>query len=288
MEAYVKSRDAMNDLVANHALDDVFARSGLDPFWSFPGFWGSGGTEAKFRHYKRFVSISNDTTTGVTSISVEAFRPEDAQRIAEALLAGSERLINRLNDRAAADALAEAQAQAAELKERMEAAQNALMGFRTREEMVDPARMSISVLQIITLLTIQIAETQASLEELQKTSPQSPQIAVLRRRIEALENQIDVERRKLGGDDNALAGAIAEYESLMLEREFAQRAYSAALASVETTKIENRKQRVYIERIVSPQLSDSAPYPYRLLWIAVVFLAGLAAFRLTSFARQAP
>jgi len=286
VEAYVMSRDAMANLTANHGLDEAFANSGLDFFWSFPSLLGSATTEAKFVHYKRFLSVSNDSGTGVSTIRFEAFRPEDAQRLTLALLAGAEAMINRLNDRAAADALASVETQAAELKERMEAAQNALVGFRSREEVVDPARLSLTVLQTIALLTVQVAEQQAMLSELQAMTPQSPQIAVIRRRIAAIEGQILIERRKLGGDDEALAGIIAEYESLMLEREFSQRAYSAALAAVEATKADNRKSRVYIERIVEPQISDEATYPYRLIWIAVTFLTGLVIMRLTNLSRR--
>ena len=286
VEAYVLSRDAMADLAKNHGLDEAFAHTGLDFFWAFPSLLGSATSEAKFAHFKRFVSVSNDAATGVVTIRFEAFRAEDAQRLTLALLSGAEAMINRLNDRAAADALAAVEEQAAELRERMEAAQNALVGFRSREEIVDPTRLSLTVLQTIALLTVQVAEQQAALSELQATSPQSPQIEVLRRRIAAIEQQIAIERRKLGGDDEALATVIAEYESLVLEREFSQRAYSAALAAVETTKSENRKSRVYIERIVEPQLSDEASYPYRFLWIAVTFLVGLCVMRLTNLSRR--
>lgn len=288
VDAYVRSRDAMENLVAHHGLDEAMSRAGLDPFWTFPGLFSSASKEAKFGQYLRLVSTTSDSTTGISTIRVEAFRPEDAQRLAGALLEGAEGMINRLNERAAADALASAEAQAAELKQRLEAAQSALVGFRTREEVVDPARLSLAVLQTIALLTVQVAETRASLAELERTSPSSPQIGVLRRRIVAIEDQIVLERRKLGGNDDALAIVIAEYESLMLEREFSQRAYSTALAAVEAVKSENRKQRVYVERIVQPQLPDEARYPYRLLWIVVVFIAGIALMRVAStIARKA-
>lgn len=282
VDEYVRSRDAMNDLVANHGLDDAISRSGSDPFWAFPSMFGSSSNEAKFAYYRRLVSATNDTTTGINTIRVEAFRPEDSQRLAVALLGSAERMINRLNERAANDALAAVEGQAAELLARLEAAQAALVGFRTREEVVDPTRLSLGVLQTIALLTVQMAESRAALADMERSSPRSPQIEVLRRRIAAIEGQIAVERKKLGGDDDALANVIAEYESLMLEREFSQRAYSAALTAVELTKSENRRQRVYVERIVEPQLSDEARYPYRLIWIVVVFLTGLALVRIST------
>jgi capsular polysaccharide transport system permease protein len=286
VEEYVLSRDAMNDLVANDDLDQVFRQAGTDPWWSFPSWLGSSSNEAKFRFYRRLVSVTNDSTTGVSTIRVEAFRPEDAYSVATALLDGAERMINRLNERAAADALAAVEQQAAELKQRLEAAQSALVGFRSRQEIIDPARLSITVLQTIALLTVQIAEMQASVSELQATSPRNPQIQVLQRRITAIEGQIALERRKLGGDDEALAGVIAEYESLMLEREFSQRAYSAALAAVEMTKSDNRKQRVYVERVVQPQLPDEAHYPYRFLWVLVVFVISLVTLRVVTIVRN--
>ncbi len=283
---YVVSRDALKDLVDHHGFDEAMARAGSDAFWAYPSFFGTTSFESRFDYFQRIVSIHNDTTSGVSTLKVEAFRPEDAQRIANALLAGAESMINRLNDRAAAEAMTAVESQAESLRQRLEAAQTALVGFRTREEVVDPARLSLAVLQTIALMTVQLAETQATLTELQRTAPRSPQVDVLRRRIAAIESQIALERRKLGGDDDALANVIAEYESLMLEREFSQRAYSAALAAVEMTKSENRKQRVYLERIVQPQAPDDARHPSRLFWTIVVLIAGAVAYALTNMVRD--
>ena len=55
--------------------------------------------------YSRFVTVEIDSTSGVSTLQVKAYRPEDAQRIAQALLGFSEQLVNTLNERARHDAL---------------------------------------------------------------------------------------------------------------------------------------------------------------------------------------
>jgi len=67
----------------------------------FPGIWfWRKDFEALYWTYKRFVSVEAETTSGVSTLLIKAYRPEDAQRMARALLEFSEQLVNQLNERA--------------------------------------------------------------------------------------------------------------------------------------------------------------------------------------------
>ncbi len=113
-----------------------------------------------------------------------------------------------------------------------------------------------------------------------KSSPQNPQVLSLRLRIAALEDQITKERLHLAGSDSSMAPRIAEYEKLILQREFAERTFVSALNSLETARVDAQRQRVYLERISSPAMPDYAAYPYRLTFIVATFLLSGMVYRI--------
>jgi hypothetical protein len=81
-----------------------------DPLWQFPNLFTSDSHEGLFSHYERLVSADFDSTTGVSTLKVQAFSPEDARRLTKALLDDAEALVNRLNERARRDAISIAEA----------------------------------------------------------------------------------------------------------------------------------------------------------------------------------
>ena len=267
---YLLSRDALSHLVDHGQLREILDRPEGDFIWKFPNFYTSLSNEGLFKHYLRLVSVKYDETGGISTLRVEAFRPEDARKIAEALLVDAERLVNRLNDRAREDSIKAATVEIELSEKRALEVQDKLTAFRNREAMIDPARVSMGIIESIGRLSLESSRASAQLAELKRTSPRSPQISSLKDRIFALEEQITKERRRLAGTDGALAPRLAEYERLMLEREFATRTFLSALASLELARHEARRQQIYLERVAEPRATDYAVYPWR--WLSVLFV----------------
>ena len=59
------------------------------------------------RFYNHMVNVTLDPMTGVTTLRVRSFRPEDSRELAETLLISAEDLVNRLSQRARGDTLAD-------------------------------------------------------------------------------------------------------------------------------------------------------------------------------------
>src|SRR5581483_5189486 len=95
---------------------------------------------------------------------------------------------------------------------------------------------------------------------------------------DALKNQIATERRRLTGSNGALAPQIAEYEHLLLEREFADKGYASALASLESARVEASKQHLYLVRVVEPNLPEKALYPRTSIILPTVFFGRLISY----------
>ena len=82
-----------------------------------------------------------------------------------------------------------------------------------------------------------------------------------------MENQIEEERPLLAGGDKSLAPKVAEYEKLTLELELGVKLFASSLLTLEGAIKDTEQQRLYLERVVEPNLPDFPLYPRRILSI---------------------
>lgn len=272
---FIMSRDAAKLLLDHQDLRAVMNRPEADFLARFPIFYWKNTFEDLFKRYKDFVSVTLDTSSGISTLSVRSFRANDALAIATALLGDAEGLVNRMNDRARRDAIKVAQSEVDRAEQRITDVQAALTQFRLKQNTLDPTKTSTGLLDLISRMSQESASSKAQLSELIRTSPQSPQIPGLRNRIGALDRQIAEEQRKIVGGDSAIANSLGDYERLILSREFADKSLSSAIGSLEMARVEAQRQQLYLERVVEPNLADDALYPRRVVSIATVLLACL-------------
>ena len=60
-----------------------------------------------------------------------------------------------------------------------------------------------------------------------------------------------------------LSEVVGRYESLSVDREFAERTYTAALAAYDTARGEAARQSRYLAAYIKPTLAQEAEYPER-------------------------
>lgn len=269
---YVTSRDALKALQARYPVRKIVARPGVDIFSRYPRLWESKSEEGLYKSFQRFVTIGYDSTTGISTLRVQAFTKEDAHSLTEALLQGGEGLVNRLNTRAASDAIAAAESAELAAKQRLAEVQGSLTTFRNSEGYIDPAVRARESSEVVGALLVQMAQIRAERDQISAQAPQSPLISSLSARIVALQRQIDQERAKMAGGDNSLVPSVGRYQDLIMERELADRQYAEARAQLVVAQQEASRQKLYLERIVNPSIPDEATEPRRLFNVFAVFL----------------
>ena len=79
-----------------------------------------------------------------------------------------------------------------------------------------------------------------------------------------------------------MSANAVRYQRLALDREYADKRLTAALASLQEARNEARRKQAYVERIVQPSLPDEAQEPRRLRGIFATFVLGLVAFGILS------
>lgn len=271
---FLSSRDALRRLERREPLRAIFAPPEADWLARFPRPWDSDSFEGLYRYFLSRIDVIHNASTGITTLRTRAFSARHAFALNDELLAAASDLLVRLNNRAREDAVAFSRREVAGAEQKLLDIQGEITKFRNTELMIDPTRVSIVMLDTIGRLSTELALVKARLAEARASAPDSGAVPSLATRALALQEQIDRERSKMVGGDASVAAHIADYEQLTLKREMANKALALATASLETARADARRQQLYLEPIVEPNLPDEAIEPRGAMHVLVVFLLG--------------
>lgn len=276
--AFIQSRDATRYLAENAAFAERMSRPEADFLTVYPPFWQDASDEALHDYMRRVVRIDFDPDSGISTLEVTAFRPEDAQAIATSLLAEAEALVNRMNERQGADAIRLARRAVDEAEARVRAVQDDLTEFRNSVQLIDPSATSQSQIALLTRLTEEQVRLQTQIAALRASAPQNPRLQHLGRQLSALQEQIASLELEISGSEDSLAPKLGSYELLSLERELAVKSLASAYRSLEAARFEADADRVYLQTLTAPNLPDEPSHPTPLRTLAVALAIALAAY----------
>lgn len=275
---YIFSRDVLKALDDQFALRKVYSSGNVDLLSRFAGLDWDNSFEALHRYYQKRVAVDLDSTSSITTLSVNAFTPEDAYKINEKLLELSENLVNQLNERGRQDMIRFAAAEVATAEQKAKAAALAVSNYRNTKGVFDPEKQSALQLQQVSKMQDELIANKIQLAQLRSFARDNPQISSLQQRIETLQSEINSETAKVAGSNRSLSNKSADYEGLILERGFAEKQLAAALTSLEQARNDAQRKQLYLERIVQPSKPDYAAEPRRLRNIISTLVLGLIAW----------
>ena len=276
VQSYIESRDMVRQLEAKVPLREIYGKaSWLDPLARYPSPVYGSSMEDLHKYLGWMVTTVYRSSTGLTTLNVQAFDPADAKLIAQRVLELSENHVNNINKRIHDDAVRVAADEVRRQEERMISAQLEITKFRNSELILDAASSSIIVMELIAGLSAELARVQAQTREMSLGAVNNPALAGLRVRAAALDEQILQERQKIASGSGGLAQKLAIFERLTLEKEFAKKALEVAVKGLEQAQIETRRQQLYLVRVVEPVDADTSTQPERLRMIATIFALNL-------------
>jgi capsular polysaccharide transport system permease protein len=273
---YINSQELVAKIDAQLNLRGIFSRhADIDPLLSFDT---DGTIEDLTDYWKRMVRVSYDTGSGLIELRVLAFDPVEAQMIAETIYGESSEMINALSAIARNDATRYAQEDLDLALERLKNAREALTTFRLTNQIVDPNADIQAQMGLLTTLQAQEAAALIEFDLISRTAPPGDQrVVAARMRLEVIKERIAEERQKFGiggagPGGQEYARAIAEFERLTVDREFAETAYAAAFSALDGARAEaNRKSR-YLAAYITPTLAEKSEFPQRGLMVCLVAL----------------
>ena len=218
-----------------------------------------------------------DATNGTIVVRARAFTPEDAFKLAQGVLASSERLVNDLSARARRDTLRNSEKEVRRAERRMKTALMRLREFRDREGIIDPRKTADATQALAGRVRDELIRTDTELSTLKHyMRADAPSVRMLEARVQSLQAQrrsvesevTDTEKSR----SEVLSRAMGLYEHLESERAFAEKAYQHALESLDRSRMNADRQQVYIAGFVQPSLPEESLYPRRLRSFGVVFV----------------
>lgn len=274
LNEYIQSRELVKTIDDELDLREMYSRPAeRDPVFAFDE---TGTIEDLHEYWRSMVKVFYDRATGLIELRVTAFSNTEAQAIAQKIVEHGTSLVNDINAVAREDATRYARDELERSVERLRSARRAVTEYRSVNQMVDPSAEIGIQTGLIQALQGKLSEVMLEYNLLKDSvSDDSPQLRQLSRRIEVLRQSIDEERLKFGsssvGSEN-YSTLVGEYESLMVDLEFAEQAYIAALAAFDTAQIEAQRQSRYLAAHIRPTLAERAEYPKRWLLLGSVSL----------------
>jgi capsular polysaccharide transport system permease protein len=275
---YLRSRDALDSIDTQMPIQQLFARPDIDIFQRLRA---NAPPERALQYMNRMVIPHFDHTSGIVTVEVRAFSPEEARSLAVLVENLAEALVNRMSSLARQGLLTAVERETAEAEARLAALRDELRDLRERSERLDPRRNALAADELRAKLETEIAMQRARLEEQRRFIRDSaPQIVQQRDRLEALQREL--REQVLSGtasSEQSLPATLRQFEALEFAVMNAQKAYDAALATLERARGDANRQQIYLSPIVRPSLplQEAYPRPWRelLTFGALGSLAGL-------------
>lgn len=281
---YLRSQKLVADMDTKLDLRTIWSKPVGDPVFAFDP---TGSIEDLVDYWQRMVRTAYDSSTGLIEVQVLAFDPDSATLIAQNVLDESARMINDLSAAAREDAVRYAREDLEVTQGRLRTAREAITAFRVKNQIVDPTTDFQTQAGLVGRLENELAQAQIEIDLLADAPAGDPRLIQAKRRLEVIEARIAAERSKVG-EDNTLTGGkdyaalASEYERLAVDREFAERAYVAALATYDAAKAESQRTSRYLAAHVMPTKAEVSRFPERLWILGLLALALLLLWSITT------
>lgn len=273
LREFLTSQDMLNVLQSKLKWSAHYSGRWRDILYWLPN---DAPREDLLKYYRRMVMAHFDEQTGLLAVSVQAFDSDFAEAALKIMLAESERFVNELSHRMAREQMAFAQAELAKARSVYEERRDDMLAFQSNNNLLDAEATAKARAEIIAELEANLTKEKTALKGLLATlDSNTPQVRQQRNRIQALEQQLSSEVKRLvsqkGGDKlNVIA---SRYRNLTIDAAIAEEAYKFAVSSVESARIEASKKLRSLVTVVSPNVPDKAIYPERIYNLITVLIA---------------
>jgi len=262
--AYVRSRACIDEISKTLNLREIFRRPEAD-FWARLG--SDASPEELLKYWRNMVDAYVDPPSGIVTVTVSAFRRDDALALAEAVLKASEKVANEVSSRAREDIMKLAQDEVARSEDRVVASLADLRTLREQAGFIDPKMQAESAGRLLEGLLAQRIRLQTEYTVSSRAmSPEAPTLQAIKSRLDELDLQIAQEKAKLTSHlqgSGALADMLPKYEELMVRNQFAEKVYDLAAEALERARLRAIAQTIYINVFVPPAPPQEALYPER-------------------------
>ncbi|MBL1258690.1 hypothetical protein JJT62_17790 [Methylocystis sp. Sn-Cys] len=279
---YIKSRAILLDLGGKGYFEKKFGGADVD---FFSRISSDINLEDLWKYWLNHIQASVDGVSGILTLRIDAFHPQDSLDLTKDVIRLSEELINRITLRNRNDALARAESEVKLSREKLAEARERVLQFRNQNLLIDPASRATSLGEMIGKLTLDRIDLLNALSTTSTSlSADAPSQRLQQTRLAAIDKQLAELKKKLTDDQGAeaVSSQIAGYERVKLEEQFAERMYSISVTAYEQARQDLQRQQLYLVTIVAPSLPESATYPRVIGSTLLMFVSLLVVWAIVS------
>jgi capsular polysaccharide transport system permease protein len=283
--SYVQSRAMVEQLESLVGLRDAYGSKSID-LWA--RFRKDKPIEKFTDYWEKMCDATISFPSGIVTLTVRAFSPDDAKRIADAVIKQSENLVNDLNERMRNDTVHASERDMQRATEELGRARMQMELERNAEGIIDVGQTDTAFNDLISGLQADLLKAQQQYQtEIHYVTADAPQMKVLNSRIAAMQSQLEQLKAKLTSQteqnvsaaaDSALSGKMTKFAELDLNERIAEKRYALSVATVEAARMMSERKMLYLHEVVAPALPQDAAYPKRWLDVGMTFLASFIAW----------
>ena len=224
-------------------------------------------------YWKKHVALSVELPSGIVLLTVRAFSPDDAVKIANSVLEASEQLVNQMNDKMREDAVKLAQSERQKAEANLATTRANLERARNQEGILSASDASKSVTKLVEKVESERIKMQQEYDSQRHyVRGDAPQLRNLQTKIDAAQKEIDALKAQVtrsptsaGGVKPVLSGSMTRLDAANLDNGIAEKIYGLSLAALEQAHLASEGKLMYINTFVQPVAAQQSEYPKRIL-----------------------
>jgi capsular polysaccharide transport system permease protein len=277
---YVRSQAMLDKIDKQLHLREYYSSTKVD----FLSRMNPKANKAIFLKYYLWYVSASQGWGGYLTVDVQAFDPDFAYRVAQAIVKTCDQMVDQLTNRAAQDEVRYAQEVVNKAEARVRKARLAMTDFQNGHGILNPPGSANQLGGIVGTLEANLAVAQTQLATLAATAPRSPQVAAVKAQIAATEKQLNQERLRLANaaDATAYSKLLDEYSALQLEQEFAKTAYLSAQQGLEVARADAAHKQIYLIDFAPPYRPDKQNIEFAVFYTLTALVASLLLFGIGS------
>jgi len=263
LEDYILSGDFLAKLSKEIDIKKTYSLPEIDWWAKLPS---DASKEDTLEYWRDLVDISNDSSSGISTLEVTSFNRDTAVEICKKILFLGEIFVNSLSKEARDDAVKQALGDVSDAEQALDEVRQRISLFSSEEKVINPQQRAASEESIVSGLSLNLANKEAELTRLSSfMQANSMKVKALKSDISSIKKQIKRQQQKWKQTNpqtgKSVTNLVQDNTQLLTELAFAEKLYESAISALRVSKREANQQQRYLEVIVSPQLPDEASKP---------------------------
>ncbi|PNG25648.1 hypothetical protein [Methylocella silvestris] len=273
---YIRSPTIIDDLAPEIDLRAIFSSPGADFLARFDP---AQSREDFLRYWRRAVVPEVEIVSGIVTVRVKTFARADSVRLAAAIRARCDIVVNQLLDGMRRDLTERGEAEVKAAMDKLAAGRARLEQFRNVRMAIDPLDDAHSLSETVAELRRDLIEVEVKLTSARRgLDANALQIKILESDHDILSAHVAALEARItagGGDPTTASAALADYDRLEVDKNIAEKRVEVAEKLLENAREDANRHHIYLVSIEDPTTPESSLFPRRGFSILMIFIGAL-------------